>query len=482
MIGGAAFVQTLFWTWFFCLRYTTALEFDFRECAAMVGVSFAVAIGMALRSRVGGGAYAQRVGVVACGASLATAGTAAKTGLMLLTLDPLVREVVRLLACACIGASMSVLFIVAMECLSGLGIRSVGKALSLTLLGVAGLSAALSSLPVGPFALAASVLPVLMGVALIARRAFGRKSPLGASVRETPPLAREKLVVPVRPMIMMAAAEFAGCFATFPFADERTSSLSLALGCACVSLVFLVGCFALADRFDVRMLYQVSLPLMAGGLLLGPLLSQQAQIVSCAFVNAGVLGFLLLSVMVLNENCRCHGVPSAWAYGFLRCALLPSQLVGAWLVFAVGEGLFDWMKVEALYSISMLLIVVSSMTFLNEYNFIRSWRLSREEPVGTCSQDALNSQVARCALLARAFGLRRREEEVVALVAQGRTVPQAADELFISRETAKTHMKHAYAKLGIHTKGELLDRVYGQGSAGSVGHGAEVSEDGAGSR
>lgn len=55
MIGGAAFVQTLFWTWFFCLRYTTALEFDFRECAAMVGVSFAVAIGMALRSRFGGG-------------------------------------------------------------------------------------------------------------------------------------------------------------------------------------------------------------------------------------------------------------------------------------------------------------------------------------------------------------------------------------------------------------------------------------------
>src|SRR5699024_3211806 len=121
---------------------------------------------------------------------------------------------------------------------------------------------------------------------------------------------------------------------SFPFVAEGVSSLSLAVGAAFVALVFLVGCSVLADRFDVRMLYQGSLPLMAAGLLLGPLLSQDAPLAPCLLIDAGYFGFLFLTVTVLNENCRRHGVPPGWAFGFLRCALLASQLAGAGLVFA----------------------------------------------------------------------------------------------------------------------------------------------------
>ena len=61
--------------------------------------------------------------------------------------------------------------------------------------------------------------------------------------------------------------------------------------------------------------------------------------------------------------------------------------------------------------------------------------------------------------LAAAHKLTPRETEVFALLAQGRSIPYIRDELIISRETAATHAKHIYAKLGVHSRQELIDLV-----------------------
>lgn len=59
--------------------------------------------------------------------------------------------------------------------------------------------------------------------------------------------------------------------------------------------------------------------------------------------------------------------------------------------------------------------------------------------------------------LARSASLTPRETEVFTLLAQGRSIPYIRDELIISRETAATHAKHIYAKLGVHSRQELID-------------------------
>ena len=66
---------------------------------------------------------------------------------------------------------------------------------------------------------------------------------------------------------------------------------------------------------------------------------------------------------------------------------------------------------------------------------------------------------ARIAALAAEHRLTPRETEVFALLAQGRSIPYIRDELIISRETAATHAKHIYAKLGVHSRQELIDLV-----------------------
>ena len=62
-------------------------------------------------------------------------------------------------------------------------------------------------------------------------------------------------------------------------------------------------------------------------------------------------------------------------------------------------------------------------------------------------------------LLATASGLTRRETEVARLVVSGQTPRKSADVLDISYETARLHLRNAYAKLGVHGQVELVTLV-----------------------
>ena len=65
----------------------------------------------------------------------------------------------------------------------------------------------------------------------------------------------------------------------------------------------------------------------------------------------------------------------------------------------------------------------------------------------------------RIAHLAAKYKLTRRETEVFGLLAHGRSIPYVRDALFISKDTAATHAKHIYVKLGVHSRQELIDMV-----------------------
>ena len=62
-----------------------------------------------------------------------------------------------------------------------------------------------------------------------------------------------------------------------------------------------------------------------------------------------------------------------------------------------------------------------------------------------------------CAHLSDEFGLTAREREVFVLLAHGRNGCYIMDHLIISRNTAKSHIKHIYSKLGVHSHQELID-------------------------
>src|SRR5689334_7081771 len=52
-------------------------------------------------------------------------------------------------------------------------------------------------------------------------------------------------------------------------------------------------------------------------------------------------------------------------------------------------------------------------------------------------------------------GLTPTERQVVLLVAEGLSNPEIAGRLFVSRATVKTHLAHAFAKLGVTSRAQL---------------------------
>jgi DNA-binding CsgD family transcriptional regulator len=63
------------------------------------------------------------------------------------------------------------------------------------------------------------------------------------------------------------------------------------------------------------------------------------------------------------------------------------------------------------------------------------------------------------ALLLAAYGLTPREQHICAEVIAGRSTAEIADRLFISAHTVQDHLKSVFAKVGVHSRGELAARL-----------------------
>lgn len=100
---------------------------------------------------------------------------------------------------------------------------------------------------------------------------------------------------------------------------------------------------------------------------------------------------------------------------------------------------------------------------------------------GAAGGTRINLRLAACALVVQGtasssasagpqiirhlYGLTPAEYRVAALIAQGKSVPQAAAELGVSRNTLKTQLKSIFTKTGTHRQGELVRLWCGAASA-----------------
>lgn len=57
------------------------------------------------------------------------------------------------------------------------------------------------------------------------------------------------------------------------------------------------------------------------------------------------------------------------------------------------------------------------------------------------------------------LGLSKREMEVLQLIADGHSNQEIADLLFVSLNTAKTHISHIYAKLGVSRRTQAVQKA-----------------------
>ena len=75
---------------------------------------------------------------------------------------------------------------------------------------------------------------------------------------------------------------------------------------------------------------------------------------------------------------------------------------------------------------------------------------------------------AACVAVAAAYGLTTRELDVLRLLARGRTSPVIQERLVVSHNTVKSHVRHIYAKMGVHSQQQLIDVVEARKETGAA--------------
>lgn len=129
----------------------------------------------------------------------------------------------------------------------------------------------------------------------------------------------------------------------------------------------------------------------------------------------------------------------------------PATEVVMLTVYEDGELIFDALKAGAAGYLS------------KSSNYAEILNALEEVSVGGAP---MTSRIAR--MIVRAFHvnpnspLSKRETEILKLISEGKTYTQISDELFISKETAKTHIRNIYSKLHVSSKSQAIAKAVQQ--------------------
>ena len=212
----------------------------------------------------------------------------------------------------------------------------------------------------------------------------------------------------------------------------------------------------LLGRQDVERL----LPVFIATLFIGPLFFLSFQSFAQEFSAGVAIAIRRTNMLVvwayLVTAARRVSLPSpmVFALGHLLCLQLP-RILGKLLSPALAgldEGVSSLIGGMAVFA-TVLVVTCCGLR--------RCLRPGREAASGAFwrtgnSWEFSDNQALGGEALLEGFGLTRREAQIAGLLRSACTLPQIADQLNISHETVRTHVKNIYAKVGVRSRQEFL--------------------------
>lgn len=257
-----------------------------------------------------------------------------------------------------------------------------------------------------------------------------------------------------------------------PAVGSLVNLLSMgALLCAAVTVLALWRYKGL--KLNIIKLYRFVFPVLITAFALLPLASERYARVLAAILYALYSLGLLLTMLSCAQMSRDRGINPFFAfgtfggivYGLHDAGFILGTLLHRVSVPAVGNGAL--LAITAIYLLA-LMFFIGSVNFKNsapqllmgdtiELMAPVEARPSVAPAVPAAPAQGAASYEESLARLQERYHLSDREIEVVDLVARGLTVPRIASDLYISKNTVRTHKKRIYAKLDVHKKQELTD-------------------------
>lgn len=256
-----------------------------------------------------------------------------------------------------------------------------------------------------------------------------------------------------RPSSLSRVSVWIACFslATGFFLSYNTT-IQVSLAYVLTGVIIIVGYIFFNKRFDFSILYRMSLPFIVLGLIIAPFIGSGSAWASL-LISVGKEAALAVALAIACNISYRKGVSGAYACGFVYFANIASMLLGKLLqthVSAVSESL-NIPDSAVLIVICVLCIVAAALIF-NERHFALHWQDTGLVKSGDDEETAL-----RVHDVATTYKLSAREEEILALLASGKSYAEIGDELFISQGTVRVHVNHIVTKMDVPNREALLD-------------------------
>ena len=200
------------------------------------------------------------------------------------------------------------------------------------------------------------------------------------------------------------------------------------------------------DTFSAS--YRIAFTLMLAGFLFAPVLVN-VDITGDAIVLAGYLGLCAAFASLFCASAQLEGASCALAFAQGFAVLYGGEALGIFLANGLDA-------TNSLNTTPYAAMATAGLAMVCAYVFLFTERdfsaLSRVvDAVAVDNTEDVKKAIAQAAALSA------RETEVLSLALRGRTNERIAQELFIAKSTADTHLRRIYSKYGVHSRQELLD-------------------------
>lgn len=227
-------------------------------------------------------------------------------------------------------------------------------------------------------------------------------------------------------------------------------------GMMLAALVLLVGLALFGGDLNLRSIWKAGVGAMAAAIVLFVMtVALGADGLGLASATLSMVSysmlFILMAAILANMSYR-HGVCALWLFSIEHAAHLVARNAASVAMDGLAAAGLPDLAVYAgftVFAVASMLVVAWLFT---RYSPDSLWGLSIREEGSFGEAERLG---AVCDELTDRFGLTARESEILFMCLQEKRPQTIASDLLIEVSTVRTHVKHLYAKLGIHSKEEL---------------------------
>lgn len=216
------------------------------------------------------------------------------------------------------------------------------------------------------------------------------------------------------------------------------------------------------EKFDARFLAQACVPLALAACVLMPAAWSNAGFAVSFLVKLAYVWFTIFALMLLANLAFRFGVPTLRMFAIARACSEGAIFLGVTMRgFLQSSGLSQDGTVLLISACAgVVAVCVCVLLWRSERAVNADWGAAGIEVAsGERVMGPRERLIVRCEQLAQMHALTARETEVLTLIAQRKTRSEIEQELFLSQNTVKTHVRHIYAKLGIHSKSDVYELV-----------------------